>query len=99
MQVTMSQHTNGEAATDATLSVRLAEAIADAKGVDVLALDPLYNVLDVEALARVSQSVDGTTATAPEVRLQVAGCRVIVTENTVIKVTPLDDTPSDTEVT
>jgi hypothetical protein len=41
-----------------SVAVRLAEAVAEAKGVDVLSLDPLSKHVDLDALESLVDSVD-----------------------------------------
>lgn len=57
-----------------TLGVRIVETVADATGADPLDLEPLYNVIDQEALAGLFQA--GATG---EVTFSYHGCAVTVT--------------------
>lgn len=63
-------------------------AIAEAKGVDPLDLDPLYDRIDLDAVDRLFASAD-----VPVGRLtfDVAGCRVRVRADGQVSATPLDD--------
>lgn len=81
--------------TATTLYVRLAEAIANAKGVDVLDLDPLYHAIDAEAVAQVCTSADEVTADQPQVTFTAADCTVTVTADHTIDVVPQTATPAD----
>lgn len=49
---------------DVPVDARVAEAVADAKGVDTLELDPMYGVIDPDALdaAVRSMSAEGSVA-------------------------------------
>jgi len=54
--------TNGDVPIDA----RVAEAVAEAKGVDALDLDPIYGVIDPDALDAVVQSMGSEGSVAFE---------------------------------
>ena len=77
------------------LYVELAKAIADAKDVDALDLDPLYYEIDVEAVAHVLTSGSDVTTGQPEVTFTAAECAVTVTAGPTIDVVPQTPTPAD----
>ncbi len=64
-----------------TLGMTIVEAVADATGVDPLDLEPLYNVIDQEALVSLFQA--GATG---EVRFSYHGCAVTVTADGAVSV-------------
>lgn len=73
--------------------VAIAEAVATVKGVDPLELDPLYDVIDVDALDRLF-AVRGETGTATTIlRFTVDGWNVFIRDDGVIQICD-PDTPA-----
>lgn len=64
------------------------QAIAEAKGVDPLELDPLYDRIDLDAVDRLFASAD---VPAGRLTFDVAGCRVRVRADGQVSATPLED--------
>jgi len=64
------------------------QAIAEAKGVDPLELDPLYDRIDLDAVDRLFASTD---VPAGRLTFDVAGCRVRVRADGQVSATPLED--------
>ena len=59
-------------------SAAVVSAVADAKGVDPLELDPLYDVIDADALDAIFSPAQGTAPRSAELRFSMAGCEVVV---------------------
>ena len=70
------------------ISETVVTAVAEAKGVDPLDLDPLYTVLDPDALNRVFHPTAGSPPTSMELRFSMAGCQVVVHGDGEVIVTP-----------
>ncbi|WP_256392814.1 HalOD1 output domain-containing protein [Natronoarchaeum rubrum] len=51
---------------DVPIDARIAEAVAEAKGVDTLDLDPMYGVIDPDALDAAVRSMDAEGSVAFE---------------------------------
>lgn len=66
--------------TDGSLAVDVMEAVAAAKGVDVMALETtLYEIVDPDALESLfAPLADGTPRTGGKLVLDVEGCEVVV---------------------
>lgn len=67
-------------AAENSLAVEVVEAVADAKGVDVMALETtLYEVVDPDALEGLfAPLADGTPRIGGKLVLEIAGCEVVV---------------------
>lgn len=63
-------------------------AIAEARGVDPLELDPLYDRIDLDAVDRLFASADEP---AGELTVDLAGCRVTILADGEVSATHLDD--------
>lgn len=63
--------------SSATLTAAIVRSVADREGTDPMALPPLYDSVDVDALARVVASMD-TESTAGRVRFSYCGYIVTV---------------------
>lgn len=63
-------------------------AVAEAKGVDPVELDPLYDRIDLDAVDRLFASTD---VPAGRLTFDVAGCRVRVRADGQVSATPLED--------
>lgn len=63
-----------------SLAVEVMEAVASAKGVDVMALETtLYEVVDPDALEQLfAPLADGTPRAGGKLVLEIAGCEVVV---------------------
>lgn len=80
---------------DGRISETVVRAVAQATGTDVLELDPLYYVVDPDALNRLFDA-DGTSQPSPmELTFTMAGCEVVVRGDGEVVVTP----PADGDVT
>lgn len=60
------------------ISAKVVSAVADAKGVDPLELDPLYDVIDADALDAIFGPTEGEAARASKLTFRMADCRVVV---------------------
>jgi hypothetical protein len=80
-----------EAASAESASQAVVAAVAAETGADPMTLEPLYGVLDPDALDALFAG-DESTPTAPPVRVELtyAGCAVSVTGNGAVDVTELD---------
>lgn len=78
--------TNATVTIDETLVSTVVDAVADAKGVDPLELEPLYESIDPDALDAIFSKADGRSAV--ELSFSVAGCEVVVRGPDEISVTP-----------
>ena len=79
--------TDATVTIDETLVMKVVDAVADAKGVDPLELDPLHEAIDLEALEAIFSTAEGRSAV--ELSFTVAGCEVVVRGPDQISVTPL----------
>lgn len=77
------------------ISDTVVTAVATATGTDPLELDPLYTVVDPDALDGMFQPSIGAPPTDLEVRFSMAGCQVTVHADGEVAVTP----PSSTDGT
>lgn len=75
------------------MSETVVTAVAEAKGVDPLDLDPLYTVIDPDALNRMFRPSVGSPPTSMELRFSMADCHVVVHGDGEVAVTQ----PSETE--
>lgn len=72
-----------------TPSMAIVAAVADARGVDPLQLEPLANAIDPEALDRLfADTYGGQSRTTGRLTFEVAGCEVIVTDAGEVSATP-----------
>ena len=72
---------------DETVSETVVEAVADAKGVDPLALDPLYDSIDPDALDRLFDHA-GAGSSIAKLSFEMADCEVLVRGSGEVVVTP-----------
>ena len=70
------------------LSETVISAVAEAKGVDPLDLDPIYTVVDPDALNGMFRPTVGSPPTSMELRFSMAGCRVVIHGDGEVVVTP-----------
>lgn len=76
-----------------TVSERVITAVSEATGTDPLELEPLYDVLDPDALNAIFA---GGASADTELRFAMAGCEVVVRgEGNVVVTPPADRTESD----
>ncbi|WP_224450313.1 HalOD1 output domain-containing protein [Haloprofundus salilacus] len=80
---------------DDEISTTVVMAVADAKGVDPLELEPIYSVIDPDALNRVFQPTVGSARDSLELQFSMAGCDVVVRGDGEVVVTP----PKSSETT
>lgn len=74
-----------------TPSIAVVTAVADAKGVDPMELDPLANAVDPEALDRLFASMrDGRLRTEGRLRFELAGCEVTLASDGTVTASPVD---------
>lgn len=71
-------------------SEAVVEALADAKGVDPLELDPLYEVIDPDALDALFDGAAADGRRQGRIEFRTAGYRVEVTSTGRVHVTSLD---------
>ena len=78
-----------------TVSEAVVDAVADAKGVDPLDLDPLYDTVDPDALDSIFRHASGTASA--ELTFEMAGCEVLVREagEVVVTSTPGAEEPAE----
>lgn len=72
--------------SDESIGTAVVSAVADAKGVDPLDLDPLYDVIDADAVDAIFSEADGSSSL--ELRFSMAGCDVVVHGAGEVSVTP-----------
>ncbi|HMB49785.1 HalOD1 output domain-containing protein [Natronoarchaeum rubrum] len=77
---------DADAARTSGASDAVIQAVAEAKGVDPLELDPLYDRIDLDAVDRLFASAD---VPAGRLSFEVAGCRVRVRADGQVSATPL----------
>ena len=70
------------------VSETVVTAVAEAKGVDVLDLDPLYDTVDPDALDRLFDSSGASTPASMELSFSMAGCQVLVRGDGEVVVSP-----------
>lgn len=80
-----------------TPSTAVVVAVAKAKGVDPLELEPLGNVIDPEALDRIFTET-GDSRTTGWLTFRMAGCEVTVTSDGELSVTPMTDAESEVAI-
>ncbi|RBI60416.1 hypothetical protein DMJ13_19100 [halophilic archaeon] len=77
--------------TDDSLAAAIITHIAAQKDVEPTTLDPLYEVIDPEALENLfAPQLDGTSRTDGQVEFAYSGYRVTITSDGDIQSTPLD---------
>lgn len=82
---------------DGQVSETVVTAVAQATGVDPLDLDPLYNVVDPDALNRIFDSTGTSSPASVELSFTMAGCQVVVRGDGEVVVTPgaeADESPT-----
>ena len=79
----VSSVSNNEAVTETVIT-----AVADAKGVDPLELEPLYSAVDPDALNSLFSADAGSLESNLEVRFTMSGCQVVVRGDGEVVVTP-----------
>ena len=83
-----------------TLTDQVIEAVAEARDVDPIASEPLYEVVDPDALEGLfAPRRDGTRRSAGRVVFTLAGCEVVVHGDRDVEVTPPEEiveTPEST---
>lgn len=75
---------------DSDLLVTVVEALATVKGVDPLEMDPLYDVIDVEAVDRLLRSHDDSTGPMMVLRFRVDNWNVFIRGDGLIRVCDTD---------
>ena len=70
------------------ISETVVTAVAEAKDVDPLDLDPLYTVVDPDALNSVFRPTTGSPPTSMELHFSMAGCQVVIHGDGEVVVTP-----------
>ena len=73
------------------------EEVAAVRGVDPLDLEPLYSVVDPDALDALFRRTGGSASASPTVHFTMAGCEVLVHGDGAVAVIPplsLDDSPT-----
>ena len=79
------------------ISETVVTAVAQAKGVDPLDLEPLYSVVDPDALNSMFGRSVGSPSSSLEINFSMAGCEVVVHGDGEVAVTPpaeTDESPS-----
>ena len=87
---TMTGSTSDAVQTNAggeSMSETVVTAVADAKGVDPLDLDPLYDAIDPDALDSLFSTSPGASASPTELRFEMGNCEVVVREGGTVTVT------------
>lgn len=74
-----------------TVSQRVVAEIVDTLGVDVAAIEPLYEVVDPDALNNLFGPTSDGLRAGGRVVFTMAGCEVTVAESGTVEVTPMDD--------
>lgn len=74
---------SAESASEAVI-----DAVADAKGVDPLDLDPMYDAIDPDALDSIFRDSPSSGTGSVELSFEMAGCTVVVREAGEVVVTP-----------
>lgn len=75
------------------ISETVVMTVAEAKGVDPLDLEPLYTVIDSDALNSMFRPSVGSPPATMELSFSMEGCEVVVKGNGEVTVTP----PTETE--
>ena len=84
--VTRTYNTGDASETDVSQTVVM--AVADAKGVDPLDLDPLYTAVDPDALNKMFRPVTGHASSEMNLSFSMADCQVDVHGDGDVVVTP-----------
>lgn len=71
------------------------DAVAEAKGVDPLELEPLYTVVDPDALNNMFRPAVGSASSALELSFSMEGCEVVVRGDGEVAVTPPAETDGE----
>lgn len=96
----MDMHENGEMGSGSgavdhfdaqPVSQRVVEGVVDTLGVDISAIEPLYTVIDPDALNNLFGPTSEGIRTGGKVVFTMAGCEVVVDELGTVDVTPIDD--------
>jgi len=74
------------------VSETVVEAVSEATGVDPLELEPLYSVVDADALNSMFRPSVGSPPTSLELQFSMAGCEVVVHGDGEVVVTPPEET-------
>lgn len=74
-----------------TVSERVIDAVSEATGTDPVELEPLYNVVDPDALNAIFASGGAGESSDTELRFTMAGCDVLVRDGGNVVVTPPAD--------
>lgn len=96
----MAESTNGNTAPDGSpVSLRVTTAVAAALDIDPADLDPLYDILDPEALnALFRERATEVSHPINRVVFMMAGCEVVVDSTGAINVTPPDELSSPARI-
>lgn len=86
----MSQSINAATLDEAPTSERVIDAVADATDSEPTDLDPLYHVIDPDALDRLFSTTGRTGRTEGSVKFEFGGCRVMVRGNGAVEVSRID---------
>lgn len=78
-----------------SLSDKVVQTLADAEGVDPLELDPLYEVVDPDALDRLFDSTSDDDRREGRVQFRASGYRVEVTSSGRVHLTSLETLEAD----
>jgi len=81
-------HPNPDGGGAGGASDAVIRAVAEARGVDPLELDPLYDQIDLDAVDRLFASAD---VPAGRLTFEVAGCRVRFRADGQVSATPLEE--------
>lgn len=73
---------------DERISEKVITGVAEAKGVDPLDLDPLYDVIDPDALNSMFRPSDGSPSASMELRFSMSGCQVVIRREGEVTVNP-----------
>lgn len=76
---------------DGNVSMTVIETVAEAKGVDTLDLEPLYDVVDPDALDAFVRPSGASTPATTEVSFSMDGCDVVVQGDGEVVVTPPEE--------
>lgn len=71
-----------------SFSETVIDAVAEAKDVDPLDLEPLYSTIDPDALDGLFRPTAGSTDSTMELRFSMAGCQVVIHGDGEVVVTP-----------
>lgn len=76
---------------DETVSDRVIDGVSEATGLGPLELNPLYDVIDPDALNAIFSPANGRQPTDAELRFTMEGCEVLVEGDGNVVVTPPAD--------